>query len=314
MGRTMRIATSLLIGVLVLSSASAQYGTGGARFQDVMGDDYYELPANASDPERKQYARAVTRGLLTYISTSYNNKKRALDDSWANGDIDSPAREATLAALQESTRTLQNQVHGSGYEDMLVEELLVFTQQTVGNADSTFDPGNTYGGSPGDTRICQCFKTRYLDAAAREDCNAQVSQMDNATMDELPRMCRGVPISDPFADALGTCENYQDRFAHELTGEQMTRQVSRVGGECHYDETMPGSYQLVCRWTDSATVAEMANYYRYAEFFSSAKMSSHTEFVDGQPVTKTSYMLDGQPWENPMQASIDSGQCKVVGQ
>lgn len=310
----MRIATGLLIGALCLSSAWAQYNANGAQFQDVMGADYYELPANASDPERKQYTRAVTRGLLTYISSSYNNKKRALDDSWANGDIDSPAREAALAALQESTRSLQNQVHGSGYEDMLVDELLVFAQQTVGSTDSTFDSTGYQSASHVDPQNCQCFKSRYLDAATRENCNARMRLMDSATMAELPRLCRGVPIHDPFADALKLCENYEDQFTHELTGERMTRRVSRGPNDCRYDETMPGNYLLACRWTDKATVEEMANYLRYAEFFADAKVSSNTEFVDGQPVTKTTYTLDGQPWDNPMQASIDSGQCKTMRQ
>lgn len=308
----MKTTATLVVGLLAAGAVMAQFDPGGAQLQDVMGDNYYELPADASDADRRQYSRAVTRGLLTYISTSYNNKKRALDNSWANGEIDSPAREAALAALNESNNSLRSQVHGSGYEDMVVDELLIFAQQTMGNVDTTFDPTNSVAGSRADTQHCQCFKTRYLDAASRANCNAHMSRMDSATMAELPRMCRSVQIDDPLADALATCTSYQDSFAHELTGEQMTRQVSRVGGECRYNETMPGNYLLACRWTDRATVAEMANYFRYAEFFTSARVSSHTEFVDGQPVTRTSHMLDGQPWDNPMQASIDSGQCKTV--
>jgi hypothetical protein len=263
--------TILMLGLLAAGTVMAQIDPNGAQFQDVMGDDYYELPADASDADRLQYSRAITRGLLTYISTAYNNKKRALDDSWANGELDSPAREAALAELNETNSTLRNQIHGSGYEDMVVDELLVFARQTMGATESSFGSGGT----------------EFQSGASKRS---------------------------PLADALENCSRLEERFTHELNGEQMSREIQPAASGCHYSETMPGNFRMNCVWKTRTELSEMADYFRNAEYYATAKVSSTTEFVGSQPVTTTSYVLDGKPWRNPMQTSIDTGQCKVTRQ
>ena len=310
----MRYVGIIVACTMLAAQATAQSVASEAQFQDVMGDNYYELPAEASDAERRPYARAVTRGLLTYISTSYNNKKRALDASWAQGEIDSPAREAALAALNESRSSLDTQVRGSGYEDMVLDELLVFARQTIGGTDASFSLTGQSAEPPELNHACHCLKTRNLDELGRGACSRQIEALDDVRMAELPALCRGIQIDDPLADALAACSNYESRFAHELTGESMTRRVTRGTYGCRYDETIPGDFLMACEWTDAEALAEISDYFRYAEFYSDAKISTSTEFVNGQPVTTTTYLVDGQPWHNPMQASMDSGQCKVTRQ
>jgi hypothetical protein len=240
-----------------------------------MGDDYYDLPADASNADRLQYSRIVTRNLLDYISTSHNQKKRALDQRWSDGEIDSPKREAILATLNETTEALRYDVRSSGYEGMVKEELLVFAQQMITGTQSSYDTVDVYG--------------------AGADYG-----MDNS--------------GSPLADALEYCTPYTEDFQHEMTGEWMTRQVAPRPAGCAYQETMPGGYRMNCLWTRQDDLLEIAAYYRDASRFDDARVVGQTEFVDGQPVSRTSYIINGVAVENPMQASVESGACAVARQ
>ena len=91
-----------------------------------------------------------------------------------------------------------------------------------------------------------------------------------------------------------------------------TKVFKQNGGECEYTEDVPVDFVMVCVWPSSQW-QEMSDYFRYAEFFlADVKIKSRTHFENGEPVTETTHTVDGKPWHNPLQASLDSGACQVT--
>lgn len=315
--KSLVLATLLATGVLFAQDAT---------FDDIMGDDYYEVADDASAHEQRKFARSVGRNLLDRVSDSYWRQKHALDANWSNGTIDRVKRDALLATLDETTKALRGRVRGSGHEDMARDVLLTFAQGMAADTDQSFDSLDVGGGITAGTvggitagaggavgtDSCHCFKTRYLDENASRDCQAQVTQISPQGLADLTAACRSADIRDPLADAVSSCANYADEFSHELTGERMTRRVEPGASGCRYLETIPGDLQMACVWTTASERKEISNYFRYAEFYADASMTSRTEFRDGEPVTETRYELDGKDWHNPLQDDMQDGTC-VVG-
>lgn len=273
-----------------------------------VGQDVARLAEDASEAERLQWSRELTRQLTEAVSDTYRTEKVALDRRWSNGEIDRLAREELFAQLNAATASTRQRIRDAGHDELL-ELARVILVEPGSVADSVLESATD---SPVDMQFCNCMKTRYRSADELQHCQQEFGQIDEQLRNEHVRACRTADVTDPFADALSRCSAFQDSYLHPFTGSEQHRSLTSVStGACQYSETLPGDSRLECQWQPQAW-NEMSDYFRHAEYFADARMTSSTEFVNGSAVTVTLYEVDGQPWHNPMQASMDDGRCQIV--
>jgi hypothetical protein len=111
------------------------------------------------------------------------------------------------------------------------------------------------------------------------------------------------------ADKLEDCEPYAIKFSHPFTGEDMVRKIAGlVDGKCLYVEEMPGGGRMECRFSSESrkAVAQYLMDVGNAETVS----SSSTFSSDG---AETTDIIDGREVSNPMQESMNNGECQALG-
>ena len=116
---------------------------------------------------------------------------------------------------------------------------------------------------------------------------------------------------DAFPDKLETCEPFSCKFEHPFTGEMMEKKiVGLVNGKCQYTEEMPNNGRMDCEYSESLRKA-VAQYHRDIAAAESAGTSVKADLGSGE--TETTYTIDGQEVENPLQEAVDSGACTISG-
>lgn len=112
-----------------------------------------------------------------------------------------------------------------------------------------------------------------------------------------------------FAEALNSCTEYQDTFLHLLTLEDLEREISGMtDGKCHYHEEMPNDGEMNCEYTEEA-METVAQYYKD---LAEADTYSTSISIDLGAITST-YTINGEEVENPLQEATDNGMCVISG-
>ena len=112
-----------------------------------------------------------------------------------------------------------------------------------------------------------------------------------------------------YSSMLDPCTPYTCTYTHPMTGEQIEKKIiGQTGGKCLTVEQMPGGGRMECSYT-----VEMRKAVSQFMASSAGKEGSvaATTSMDGK--TKTTYTVDGKQVANPLQTSIENGQCKVAG-
>lgn len=116
-----------------------------------------------------------------------------------------------------------------------------------------------------------------------------------------------------FPAALLNCTAFEESYLHPWTGRPLTRIVHGVTEErCVVEEEMPGDGLMACRYP-LALMPAVADYYANSEKYERMAITSHTEFVDGEPITTNTYLLDGEPYDHPVDTALSDGDCMVSG-
>ncbi len=116
-----------------------------------------------------------------------------------------------------------------------------------------------------------------------------------------------------LAAHIETCSLLEQKYEHPFTGDSLLRSIRGFeGDECHYIEELPGGGRMECFYPRDKIPA-IADFYLHPTRFEGAKIESHTEFVDDQPVTTTRYIVDGEVIFHPLGESMENGECKVLG-
>lgn len=116
---------------------------------------------------------------------------------------------------------------------------------------------------------------------------------------------------DAFPNKLDACEPFSCEFEHPFTGEMMEKKITGLSnGKCKYTEEMPNNGRMDCEYSESLRKA-VAQYHRDLATAESAGTSVKADLGNGE--TETTYTIDGQEVENPLQEAMDSGACTISG-
>ncbi len=121
------------------------------------------------------------------------------------------------------------------------------------------------------------------------------------------------PMYDGFPAAIYDCSAFEETFPHPVTSEPMKRNVHGVvDGRCHYEEEMPAMGRLICLYSLERLDA-IADYHANLDTYERLEPVSRNDFVAGQAITTTTWTLDGEPYEHPIDAAMSAGECVVHG-
>ena len=138
---------------------------------------------------------------------------------------------------------------------------------------------------------------------------AQQQEVPTEQVQEEPPTETELSGCDAFPDKLDACESFSCEFEHPFTGEMMEKEVvGLVNGKCQYTEEMPNNGRMDCEYSESLRKA-VAQYYRDVASAESVGTSAKI----GSEGTETTYTIDGQEVENPLQEAMDSGACTISG-
>lgn len=130
----------------------------------------------------------------------------------------------------------------------------------------------------------------------------------NATQD-APTISIVPKTPEAFVSKLTECTPYETTFAHPLTGETLEKEIlGYIEEKCRFIETMPNGGSMDCSLSESFRLAAAA-YYTDAAKATSAGTSVHFD-SDGNKIT---YTVNDNQVDNPIQAALDVGECKIVG-
>jgi hypothetical protein len=119
--------------------------------------------------------------------------------------------------------------------------------------------------------------------------------------------------SKAFITAIAECKVFEESFRHPLTGELLKRYIHGVkNNRCFYEEQMPNNGLMTCHYSLSR-LPDIAWFYAHPEAFENMKVNSFTQFVDGQPVTKNTYTVDGKEISHPLNEALEQKECKISG-
>ncbi len=130
-------------------------------------------------------------------------------------------------------------------------------------------------------------------------------------------VCAGKAMANPsevqlqeLSEKLKVCEKFTQEFKHPFTGQTMKRFINGFKGEkCNYLEEMPGNMKMECNYPKEK-LGKVSDYYKNPDKFGS-KVKSKTKFKDGKPVTETKHFKENQEVKNPLQESLQNGECVV---
>lgn len=113
-----------------------------------------------------------------------------------------------------------------------------------------------------------------------------------------------------LADNLESCSAFTQEFEHPFTGATFERNITKSSDtECTFTEGMPNGFLMTCNFSE-ASRKSVATYYRdlaTAESFGTETSQS----MDEDDEQSTTYIIDGEEVENPLQASMENGTCVV---
>jgi len=116
-----------------------------------------------------------------------------------------------------------------------------------------------------------------------------------------------------LADNIEGCTPFEQEFTHPFTGDVLVRSLAGiVDGACSYVEQLPGDGRMECLYPEDK-LSQIADFYRNPARFEGAEIRSRTEFVDGEAVTTTEYIIDGKAVYHPLNDSIEKGECQILG-
>lgn len=120
--------------------------------------------------------------------------------------------------------------------------------------------------------------------------------------------------SDPeksFAEKLKSCTAYKITFKHPITGEDLEKEIRGiVEGKCLYVEQMPNNGRMECRYTVEERLVA-ARYYIDMANAETAKTDVEFDLETGKQ--RSTYKIDGNNVDNPLESFMNSGVCKVLG-
>ena len=159
--------------------------------------------------------------------------------------------------------------------------------------------------------VCDCMKVGRQDPLASA-CMALSKSLSDEAWDSESDECEAKEMR-VLATNIQDCTAIVQPYIHPFTGEQLERRIAGMeNGTCNYVVTMPKGGKMDCRFPPDK-LKDIAEYFNNSTRYKNARVKSSTRFVDGKPVTKNRYFIDGKEIRNPMQESLDNGECVVSG-
>lgn len=130
-----------------------------------------------------------------------------------------------------------------------------------------------------------------------------------ATAAAGPKECADLP------QKLDSCSAYTCQFTHPFTGTPMKRTIIGVKeGKCMYTEEMPNGGRMDCAYTESMRKAIAKQFREIDRAQAGGKSVGFRSTVDTKTGTQKSLtVIDGKESENPLQAALETKQCKISG-
>jgi len=123
----------------------------------------------------------------------------------------------------------------------------------------------------------------------------------------------GNMVTQKFIAAIENCQVYEESFRHIFTGETLKRFIHGIkDNRCVYEEQMPNGGLMTCHYT-LQRLPDIAWFYAHPEAFENMQVSSHTEFVDGKPVTTNRVTVNGKEVKHALNEALEQGECNVSG-
>ncbi len=155
--------------------------------------------------------------------------------------------------------------------------------------------------------ICECLKV------SREDslwvaCKGFYESIPSTEWSVEADACKEKEMR-VLADHIRECSEIMQEFIHPWTGNKLMRAITGMeNGTCHYIVQLPQGGKMECRFPPNR-LDDIAYYFENSTRFEKAQIKISTTLVDGKEVTKTRYFIDGEEVINPMQESLDNGEC-----
>ena len=174
-------------------------------------------------------------------------------------------------------------------------------------------PGLTLASEAGKNKVsvCECLSVGRQDPLASACMELSKSLSDEA-WDSESEECKAKELQ-VIATNIQDCTAVVQEYIHPFTGEQLERRINGMkNGTCNYVVTLPKGGKMDCRFPPDK-LKGIADYFQNSTRYQNARVKSSTRMIDGKPVTKNRYFINGKEIRNPMQESLDSGECVVSG-
>lgn len=180
--------------------------------------------------------------------------------------------------------------------------ILIVLAPWFGAASATQTKSNT-------VTVCECLKVGRQDPLAAA-CMQLSDSLADSVWDAEVDACEAKAMR-VLASHIQDCTEIVQEFVHPWTREKLARSITGMkNGTCHYRVGMPQGGKMECRFP-RGRLDDIAYYFNNSSHFKNARVESSTSFVDGQVVTKNRYFIEGEEVLNPMQESLDNGECVV---
>jgi len=158
------------------------------------------------------------------------------------------------------------------------------------------------------------FKSKEVSKVSNEVANQSPINKPIETVKPSEQPVKETQPQNPevvFADKLSSCTKYKTTFKHPLTGETLEKEVlGIVSGKCDYVEQMPNGGKMECKYSESERMAA-AQYYKDVATAESAEISVNVNLGSGEQ--KTTYTINGNVVDNPLQEAMNTGVCVISG-
>ncbi len=157
--------------------------------------------------------------------------------------------------------------------------------------------------------VCTCLSVSRQDPLAQA-CMELSESLSDETWDSESDKCQSKEIQ-VLATNIQNCTAIVQEYIHPFTGEKLERRIIGMKNDtCHYVVTMPKGGKMECRFPPEK-LKDMADYFHNSNRYKNAHVKSSTQFIDGKPVSKNRYFIDGKEIRNPMQERLDNKECVV---
>ena len=173
--------------------------------------------------------------------------------------------------------------------------------------------GTTWASETGKNKVsvCECLSVSRQDPLASA-CMELSNSLSDKIWDSETDECEA-KVMRVIATNIQDCTAIVQAYVHPWTGEKLERRITGMkNGTCNYVVTMPKGGKMDCRFPPGK-LKDIADYFHNSTRYKNARVKSSTRFVEGKQVTKNRYFIEGKEIRNPMQESLDSGECVVSG-